>query len=144
MRWLAVLVALLICYLTAVPDAFAQSTSCQVIYSKSWEGGNGYGANLEIRNNGAAITNGWTLTFAFLNGERIQNGWPVSFAQPAGSAQVTVSSNASWNQSIPTGTSFTVGFNGTFATAMVLRAASCSMATLAAAVAAAIAICRRW
>jgi endoglucanase len=115
-RWIAVLVASLICCLAAVPAAFAQTASCQVTYTKSWEGGNGYGANLEIRNNAAAITNGWTLTFAFLNGERIQNGWPVTFAQAAGSTQVTVSSNAQWNQSIPAGTSFTAGFNGTFNT----------------------------
>jgi aryl-phospho-beta-D-glucosidase BglC (GH1 family) len=116
LRWIASLVALGTCCLIAVPDALAQTASCQVTYTKAWEGGNGYGANLEIRNNGPAI-NGWTMTFAFRNGERIQNGWPVTFAQPVGSAQVTVSSNADWNQRIPTGTSIAVGFNGTFATA---------------------------
>jgi aryl-phospho-beta-D-glucosidase BglC (GH1 family) len=115
LRWIAALIALVICFLVAVPDASAQTASCQVTYTKSWEGGNGYGANLEIRNNGPAI-NGWTLTYSFLNGERIQNGWPVTFAQPSGSAQVTVSSNAPWNQSIPAGTSFTAGFNGNFTT----------------------------
>jgi endoglucanase len=115
LRWIAYLVAL-ICCLAAVPDALAQAPGCQVTYTRSWEGGTGYGANLEIRNNGPAITNGWTLTFAFLNGERVQNGWPVTFSQPAGSAQVTLSSNAAWNQSIPTGTSITAGFNGTFTT----------------------------
>jgi aryl-phospho-beta-D-glucosidase BglC (GH1 family) len=104
------------CSLAAAPDAGAQVASCKVTYSKAWEGGNGYGANLEIRNDGPAITNGWTLGFAFLNGERIQNGWPVSFTQPAGSAQVTVASNAAWNQNIPTGTSITAGFNGNFTT----------------------------
>ncbi len=116
-RWIACLIALVICCLIAAPEAGAQAAGCQVTYTKSWEGGNGYGANLEIRNNGPAITTGWTLTFPFLNGERIQNGWPVSFSQPAGSAQVTVASNAPWNQNIPTGTSITVGFNGTFTTA---------------------------
>jgi aryl-phospho-beta-D-glucosidase BglC (GH1 family) len=115
LRWIASLIALVICCLIAVPDVLAQTAGCQVTYTKAWEGGNGYGANLEIRNNGPAI-NGWTMTFAFRNGERIQNGWPVTFAQPAGSAQVTVSSNADWNQRIPTGTSFAVGFNGAFTT----------------------------
>ena len=69
--------------------ASAQTPACQVTYTKSWEGGNGFGANIVITNNGPAITNGWTLVFNFPNGQRLQNGWPVSFTQPAGSAQVT-------------------------------------------------------
>jgi cellulose 1,4-beta-cellobiosidase len=95
-------------------QAMAQSPACQVTYTKSWEGGNGFGANLIINNNGPAITNGWTLLFNFPNGQRLQNGWPVSLTQPANSAQVTVASNADWNKSIASGGSFTVGFNGTF------------------------------
>jgi len=94
--------------------AAAQTPACQVTYTKSWEGGNGFGANLVITNNGPAITNGWTLIFSFPNGQRLQNGWPVSFTQPAGSAQMTVASNADWNKSIGSGQSFTAGFNGTF------------------------------
>ena len=54
------------------------------------------------------------MIFSLPNGQRLQNGWPVAFSHPAGSAQMTVSSNAQWNQSIPSGQSFTVGFNGTF------------------------------
>ncbi len=94
--------------------AQAQAPACQVTYTQSWVGGNGFGANIVINNNGPAITNGWTLIFNFPNGQRIQNGWPVSFTQPANSAQVTVASNADWNKSIGSGGSFTVGFNGTF------------------------------
>ena len=92
----------------------AQTPACQVTYTKSWEGGNGFGANIAITNNGPAITNGWTLLFSFPNGQRLQNGWPVAFSQPANSAQVTVASNADWNKSIGSGASFTAGFNGTF------------------------------
>jgi cellulose 1,4-beta-cellobiosidase len=94
--------------------AVAQAPACQVTYTQSWVGGNGFGANLVITNNGAAITNGWTLLFNFPNGQRLQNGWPVSFTQPANSSQVTVASNADWNRSIGSGGSFTAGFNGTF------------------------------
>lgn len=113
-RWFFAL--LLICSLGATSAAFAQSAGCQITYTKSWESSSGFGANIDILNTGPAITNGWTLQFTFANGERIQNGWPVSFSQPAGSAQVTVSSNAAWNQSIGSGATFTVGFNGTFTT----------------------------
>jgi cellulose 1,4-beta-cellobiosidase len=100
--------------LLAGEAVLAQSPACQVTYTQSWSGGNGFGANLVITNNGPAITNGWTLLFSFPNGQRIQNGWPVSFTQPAGSAQVTVASNADWNKSIGSGGTFTAGFNGTF------------------------------
>lgn len=115
-RWLASFVTLILCCLFAAPSAFAQAAGCQIAYSKSWEGGNGYGANITITNTGPAITNSWTMLFTFANGERIQNGWPVSFSQPAGSAQVTVASNAPWNANIGSGASLTIGFNGTFTT----------------------------
>src|SRR5688572_12764492 len=95
------------------PVAMAQAPACQVTYTQSWSGGNGFGANIVITNNGPAITNGWTLLFNFPSGQRLQNGWPVSFTQPANSAQVTVASNADWNRSIGSGGNFTVGFNGT-------------------------------
>ncbi len=116
LRWILWLMALALCYLVTGSGAFAQSAGCQITYTKSWEGGNGYGADIAILNTGPAITNGWTLQFTFANGERIQNGWPVTFSQPAGSAQATVSSNAAWNQSIGSGATFTIGFNGTFTT----------------------------
>jgi Cellulose binding domain/Bacterial Ig domain len=100
--------------LIALPEAFAQTPGCQVTYTKAWEGGNGFGANIAITNTGPAITNGWTLQFDFPDGQRLQNGWPVAFSQPANSPTLTVSSNAAWNQSIGSGATFNVGFNGTF------------------------------
>jgi cellulose 1,4-beta-cellobiosidase len=115
--------------------ASAQAPSCQVTYTKTWEGGNGFGASIVIQNNGPAITNGWTLIFSFPNGQRLQNGWPVSFTHPAGSAQMTVASNADWNRGIPSGQSFTVGFNGTFSgannppTAFTLNGTACNGGT---------------
>jgi cellulose 1,4-beta-cellobiosidase len=85
---------------------------CSVAYTKAWEGGNGFGANIAITNTGDAITNGWSLVFNFPNGQQLQNGWPVSFTQSG--SQVTVASDADWNRSIATGATFTAGFNGTF------------------------------
>jgi cellulose 1,4-beta-cellobiosidase len=126
------LIAAAVVYLFMAPGAFAQSAGCQVTYSVAWSGGNGFGANIEIRNTGPAITNGWTMLFSFPSGQRIQNGWPVSFTQPAGSAQVTVASNAAWNQSIASGGSITVGFNGTLSgandppTAFTLNGVACN------------------
>jgi aryl-phospho-beta-D-glucosidase BglC (GH1 family) len=103
--------------LANAPSAFAQTAACEVTYTKAWEGGTGFGANLVITNNGPAITNGWTLQFDFPSGQRVQNGWPVSFTQASGSATVNVASNAAWNASIASGGSLSAGFNGSFTTA---------------------------
>jgi aryl-phospho-beta-D-glucosidase BglC (GH1 family) len=97
------------------PNALAQAAGCNITYNwPTWTGGNGFGASIDIRNTGPAITNGWSLVFNFPNGQRLQNGWPVAFSQPANSATLTISSNAAWNQSIPANGVFNVGFNGTF------------------------------
>jgi endoglucanase len=110
--WLSSTAALLL--LGTAPPAAAQAPGCSVAYTwPQWSGGNGFGAELRITNNGPAITNGWSLVFNMPNGQRVSNGWPVNFTQPANSATVTVASNAAWNQSIATGGTFTVGFNGT-------------------------------
>lgn len=98
-------------WLALPQSAFAQ-TACQVTYAKAWDNGDGFGANITITNTGADITSGWTLQFTFPGSQVITHGWPVTFSQPAGSAGVTISSNAPWNESIPSGGSFVVGFNG--------------------------------
>jgi cellulose 1,4-beta-cellobiosidase len=131
-QWVHRLSAALLLSMVAAPSTFAQSASCQVTYRKTWEGGNGFGAELAIQNLGPAITNGWTLIFAFPNGQRLQNGWPVSLTQPAGSSQMTVASNADWNKVIGSGATFVVGFNGTFSgtneapTAFTLNGTRCN------------------
>jgi cellulose 1,4-beta-cellobiosidase len=131
-EWVLWMFAVLLLALVAAPGAFAQTASCQVTYTKTWEGGTGFGANIAIQNNGPAITNGWTLILTFPNGQRLQNGWPVSFTQAAGSAQLTVASNAQWNQTIGSGATFTAGFNGTFSgvntvpTSFMLNGTTCN------------------
>lgn len=106
------LITALLLGLTFASSASAQTASCQVTYTKSWEGGTGFGAAIHIVNTGAAITSGWSLVFQFPSGQTLGNGWPVTFTQSG--STVTVSSNAAWNQSIPSGGAFDVGFNGTF------------------------------
>jgi len=110
LRWL---LATIIVASAGASSAFAQSPGCQVTYTApTWSGGTGFGGSIDIRNTGPAI-NGWNLVFNFPNGQRIQNGWPVTFTQPAGSATVTVSSNAPWNANLATNATFNVAFNGT-------------------------------
>ena len=106
LRWL---LATLVVASAAASGAYAQTAGCQVTYTApTWVGGNGFGASIDIRNTGPAIT-GWNLVFSFPNGQRIQNGWPVTFTQAAGSSTVTVSSNAPWNATLATNATFNVG-----------------------------------
>jgi endoglucanase len=128
------LLATSVSLLLGAQHASAQAPSCSVATTwPTWTGGNGFGAELRITNNGPAITNGWTLVFNMPNGQRLQNGWPVTFTQPANSATVTVASNADWNKSIATGATFTAGFNGTFSgannapTAFTLNGVACGI-----------------
>ncbi len=107
------LLATMLAALGCAGNAIAQTASCNITYTwPTWVGGNGFGASIDIRNTGAAITNGWTLVFTFPNGQQLQNGWPVAFSQSG--STLTVASNADWNKAIATNGVFNVGFNGTF------------------------------
>ena len=95
-----------------VPASSAYAApGCSVAYTKTWDNGSGFGANLVITNTGDPVT-GWNLTFAFPGNQQLANGWPVSFSQSGN--VMTISSNAEWNATLPTGSDFTVGFNGTY------------------------------
>jgi hypothetical protein len=113
-------------------NALAQSASCNITYTwPTWVGGNGFGASIDIRNTGAAITNGWSLVFNFPNGQQLQNGWPVSVTQSG--TTLTAASNADWNKAIPANGTFNVAFNGTFSgtnnppAAFTLNGTACSI-----------------
>ncbi|MDF2707356.1 MAG: cellulase family glycosylhydrolase, partial [Nonomuraea muscovyensis] len=49
--------------LTSAPAAQA-AVACSVTYSKAWEGGGGFGANVTITNTGDPLTN-WRLTYTW-------------------------------------------------------------------------------
>ena len=98
--------------LIAIPTAAYAAPGCSVTYTKTWDNGSGFGATVAITNTGDAITNGWSLTFAFPGNQVITQLWPVAFTQSG--QNVTISSNADWNRSIATGATFTPGWNGTF------------------------------
>jgi endoglucanase len=120
--------------LAGASNALAQTASCNITYTwPTWVGGNGFGASIDIRNTGAAITNGWSLVFNFPNGQTLQNGWPVNVTQSG--TTVTAASNADWNKAIPTNGVFNVAFNGSFngtnnpPTAFTLNGTACSIGT---------------
>ena len=128
------LLAAMLAVLGGAGNAIAQTASCNITYTwPTWVGGNGFGASIDIRNTGPAITNGWSLVFNFPNGQQLQNGWPVVFSQSG--STLTATSNQAWSNSIPTNGVFNVAFNGTFngannpPTAFTLNGTACTIGT---------------
>ncbi len=94
---------------TAAGPAAAAASPCTVTYSvtNSWPGG--FQAGITITNNSTAITS-WTLGFTFPNDQVISNGWDGTYTQNGQNVSVA---SESWNGSLATGASTTIGFTGT-------------------------------
>ncbi|MEV7966392.1 cellulose binding domain-containing protein, partial [Sphaerisporangium sp. NPDC088356] len=113
--WRRAVTAVAALLLTAIglvisPTSASAAVACDVTYTKAWEGGNGFGGNITIKNLGDPLTN-WTLTFTFPGSQQVTQGWTADWTQSG--ANVTAKS-LSYNGSQATGASWTIGFNGTF------------------------------
>ncbi|MGN9806880.1 cellulase family glycosylhydrolase [Micromonospora sp. L32] len=113
-----------------VANAMA-APGCAVTYTtSSWTGG--FTANITIKNLGDAV-NGWTLGFSFPDaGQRVGQGWSATYQQ---SGQSVTAQSLSWNGSLASGASTTIGFNGSWAgsnpapTSFTLNGTVCTGAT---------------
>ncbi|MGC5309638.1 glycoside hydrolase family 6 protein [Micromonospora zamorensis] len=95
--------------LVTIPVTAAQAaTQCDIAYtSNEWPGG--FTASVTIKNVGDPL-NGWTLGWTFPNSsQRVQQGWSAEFTQSG--SQVTARS-LSYNGTLATGASTSIGFNG--------------------------------
>ncbi|MFI6484806.1 glycoside hydrolase family 6 protein [Nonomuraea sp. NPDC050663] len=90
------------------PTSAQAAVACSVAYSKTWEGGGGFGASIAITNHGDAL-NGWNLTFTFPDNQRITNAWDGVPTQNGAAVSIA---NASYNGSKASGAQWSVGFNG--------------------------------
>lgn len=64
---------------------------------------------MTIHNTATAPVNGWTLVWSFVNGQRVTQMWNAT----AGQSGVQVSArNVSWNATIPSGGTASLGFTG--------------------------------
>jgi endo-1,4-beta-xylanase len=103
---------------------------CSVHYAVQAQWNVGFTGAITITNNGAAALNGWTLTFAFSSGQTVSQGWSAAWSQSG--SQVSAAS-VSWNASVPTGGSVSIGFNGAYSgsnpspTAFSLSGRACSV-----------------
>ena len=99
-------------------------------YAVSSQWNTGFTASITITNTSSTAINGWSLKFSFANGQTVTQLWNGMVSQ-SGSA-VTIS-NASYNASIPAGTTLnsSPGFNGSWSgtnsapTAFTLNGAAC-------------------
>ncbi|HXR70878.1 cellulose binding domain-containing protein [Actinocrinis sp.] len=104
----AVLVTTGVAAVTLAQSASAAS-GCQVSYTaNSWPGG--FTASISITNLGSALTN-WTLAFALPGNEAVSQGWSAGFSQ---SGQNVTATNVSYNGSLGTNATTSIGFNGSY------------------------------
>ncbi len=95
--------------LATIPTLPANAAiACQVTYSKQWDNGSGFGANISIQNLGDAVSP-WRLTYTWPGNQTVQQGWNATWSQSG--ANVTVVA-PSWAQNLATGASVGIGFNG--------------------------------
>ncbi|MEV4480429.1 glycoside hydrolase family 6 protein [Micromonospora coxensis] len=95
--------------LVTIPVTAAQAaTQCSVDYTTSdWPGG--FTATVVIKNIGDPLTS-WNLGFTFPNSsQRVQQGWSAKWSQ---SGQNVTATNESYNGSLASGASTSIGFNG--------------------------------
>ncbi|WP_214105601.1 cellulase family glycosylhydrolase [Acrocarpospora catenulata] len=96
--------------LVATSTAANAAIACSVTYTKAWDNGSGFGANVTITNLGDPV-NPWTLRFAFPGNQQVSNGWGGTWSQSGQNVTVVAPSYA---PSLGTGGSTTIGFNGTY------------------------------
>ncbi|ONI88865.1 hypothetical protein ALI22I_18050 [Saccharothrix sp. ALI-22-I] len=99
---------------TGSADAAGATVACEVDYTitAQWQGG--FGTNITMANLGRPLS-GWVLEWSFTAGQRITaESWNGMFSQSGSTVRVH---NASYNGTVATGASVTLGFNGTWSTA---------------------------
>ncbi len=115
--------------LTAVVVSQASAaSSCTVAYQFQTTWSTGATVNLNITNNGPAITS-WTVGFTFPGNQQVSNGWNATYTQ---TGESVTAASLSYNGSLATGASTSTGFNlsvsgtDTAPTAITLNGQACN------------------
>lgn len=82
----------------------------EAVYTKGTEWSTGFGASVDIVNNGTEPVNGWTVTLTFPGNQTI-SGWNGIYTQVGNVVTIT---NTSWNGTIAPGGKVTIGMNGSY------------------------------
>ena len=111
------------------PLAQAATSGCSVNYvvQNQWPGG--FTGAVTITNLGSTV-NGWTLGFDFpTSAQQVSQGWSATWAQ---SGRHVTAANLSWNATLGSGGSTSIGFNGVWSgtnqvpTAFTLNGVGCT------------------
>jgi glycosyl hydrolase family 12/cellulose binding protein with CBM2 domain len=92
------------------PTTTSSSGACSGTYSvtNSWPGG--FQGQVVVKNTGSGTLNDWSLGWKFPGSQAISNLWNGSYSQ---SGETVTVSNASYNGSLASGATATVGFTAT-------------------------------
>jgi hypothetical protein len=96
--------------LSPSPTSTSSSGACSGTYSvtNSWSGG--FQGQVVVKNTGSGTLNGWALSWTFPGSQAINDLWNGSYSQ---SGETVTVSNASYNGSLASGATATVGFIAT-------------------------------
>lgn len=83
------------------------AAGCSVAYSVPSDWGTGFTASVTITNLGDALSN-WTLTYSYAGSQTLANGWNATWSQ---SGKNVTAASESYNGSLATGASTTIGAN---------------------------------
>ncbi|GGJ32534.1 glycosyl hydrolase family 18 protein [Deinococcus roseus] len=100
---------------TPTPDptptpAPTPGTSYDISYKIDNDWKSGFVATVTVKNNGPALNN-WTLGWTFAGDQKISSLWNGTFTQTGQKVEVK---NASYNASLPTGGTISIGFVGSY------------------------------
>ena len=108
--WLTAVLVAAFSTVAALTPAYA-ATGCRVDYAVTNQWSGGFQASVTLANLGDPL-NGWSLAFAFPDaGQKVTQGWSANWTQ---SGTAVTATSASWNGSVATGASLSLGFTGTF------------------------------
>src|SRR5690606_13981601 len=82
------------------------ATACQATYTVTNQWPGGFQGDVTVANLGDPL-DGWTLRFAFPNGQQGTQAWNATASQSGATITAT---NASWNASVPTNATLSIGF----------------------------------
>lgn len=90
------------------PAAGAADVACTVTYKVGSEWNTGFGATVDVRNEGTDPIADWNLTWTFADGQQITQLWNGTHTQTGAAVSVR---GANWNSSLGAGVTTQVGFN---------------------------------
>ncbi|RAJ47138.1 processive endocellulase [Kitasatospora sp. SolWspMP-SS2h] len=85
-------------------------TGCAVSYTVGSSWGNGFTADVTVRNTGSGTVSGWKLAWTYRGNETVSNAWNAQVVQ--GGAAVTAT-DAGWNGTLAPGGTASFGFQAT-------------------------------